>query len=141
MSLDPLQRARKMVRCSSIHSLPSPSPCCILLFRVIVFTYLLLVRAVHILDVAVQVSQISKHKWNKVNPRFFGFGGGMLHYTLDCEIRAVPGTNDLKFELWYDGENYTNEHSIAITWKKGARTSKHPHEDLDTDRLYNKRLF
>jgi hypothetical protein len=90
--------------------------------------------------VEVQVSQISKHKWNKVNPRFFGFGGGMLHYTLDCEIRAVPGTNDLRFELWYGGENYTNDHSIAIAWKKGARTSKHPHEDLDTDRLYNKTL-
>jgi len=63
----------------------------------------------------------------------------MLHYTLDCEIRAVPGTNDLRFELWYDGENYTNEHSIAIAWKKGARTSKHPHEDLDTNGLYNRR--
>ncbi|KAN0076644.1 hypothetical protein V8E54_006786 [Elaphomyces granulatus] len=96
-------------------------------------------RAVHILDVEVQLSQISRSKWTTVNPRFFGFGKGMLHYTLDCEIRAVPGTNDLRFELWYDGENYTNEHSIAMAWKEGAHTSVHPHEDLDTDGLYNKR--
>jgi hypothetical protein len=99
----------------------------------------LLGRAVHILDVEVQLSQISRSKWTTVNPRFFGFGKGMLHYTLDCEIRAVPGTNDLRFELWYDGENYTNEHSIAMAWKEGAHTSVHPHEDLDTDGLYNKR--
>lgn len=100
----------------------------------------LLGRAVHILDLEVQLSQIPERKWKKVNPRILGFGRGMLHYTLnDCKIKAVPGTNDLRFELWHDGENYTNEHSIAMAWKEGARTSVHPHEDLDTDGLYNKR--
>ncbi|KAI9771515.1 MAG: hypothetical protein M1840_002135 [Geoglossum simile] len=93
-------------------------------------------RAVHELDVEADLSEIPRRKWEKVHRRLFGFGRGQSHYRVSFEIRAVVGPTNLRFELWCDGANYTNEHNINLEWVEGAEASAPRNEDLDTDKIY-----
>jgi hypothetical protein len=63
---------------------------------------------------------------------------GKHFYEAHYKIKVVVGPADMKFELWFDGQNYTTDNSIKVVWESGANASSRENQDLDTDMLYTR---
>lgn len=50
----------------------------------------------------------------------------------DHEIRIVVGSTDIKFELWFKGQQYNRPNSIRVEWLEGASVSA-PNENRRMD--------
>lgn len=48
------------------------------------------------------------------------------------EVRVVIGSTDIKFELWFKGEQYTRPNSIRVEWQEGASVAA-PNENRRLD--------
>jgi hypothetical protein len=53
----------------------------------------------------------------------------VAHY----EIKAVIGSNDIQFQLWFRGFQYSSRNSIKVEWLEGAAVSP-PDDSLLLDR-------
>ncbi|KAF8866590.1 hypothetical protein BDZ45DRAFT_578820 [Acephala macrosclerotiorum] len=78
----------------------------------------------------ISISRFTEHKGKR---RLFGLKTGDTYYEARYDINFIIGSAlDLRFELWFQGQQWTAANAIAVTWHEGVNTQAQPAEAPQT---------
>lgn len=69
----------------------------------------------HILcEISSDLSSADEKKFTEKNKRFWSLG--RHYFKVEYQVRVLIGTADIRFELWFDDQKLSRDHSIRVDW-------------------------
>lgn len=81
-------------------------------------------------EISSDLSSADERKFTEKNKRFWSLG--KHYFKVEYQVRVLIGPADIRFELWFDNQKLSRDHSIRVDWAPAPSMPPPPPVDVST---------